>query len=471
MFPSWRLKLRTAQVAFDEGRCEEASALLSRESLRGFLPAKRLSKEVAAKLVNQANEKIANGDSTAGWKDIRHVERMGGNEHLINEFRQAEAQRGLIVTRRLLECGDTAMAEGQIAKLEQHRLGGEERRLWKNIVRLITKAKSLAYAGEFNQADDMLSQAARLLPEDNDSLAAQIATRKAELSADAERCPSLVSALYEAIRQQNWTEVLTQAEAVLQLAPEHPPALAARRRAWEAVGLKATIKRTPPGFRRAAGAPRDKSTIAWRTNATIDTMTTDHQPGRRLIAWIDEIGGFLLCLSDEVMIGQPSSGGGVDIPVRADLARRHASIRREKENYVLTPIHTTKVDGHQLTGPVVLNNNALIELGDSLRLRFIKPHTLSATAVLRIESKHKTEPAVDSVVLMSESCVLGPGSHSHIHCPGWLSDVVLFRRGEDLQFRSKEIVETNDGIDVTSGSIFADSRISGENFSLSFEEI
>ena len=44
------------------------------------------------------------------------------------------------------------MAEGQIAKLEQHRLGGDDRRLWKNIVRLISNAKEQAYLGEFAQA-------------------------------------------------------------------------------------------------------------------------------------------------------------------------------------------------------------------------------------------------------------------------------------------------------------------------------
>ncbi|TWU28083.1 FHA domain-containing protein [Bythopirellula polymerisocia] len=466
--------MRAAQVAFDEGRCEEASALLSRETLRGFLPAKRLSQEVATRLVDRASEKIATGDSVAGWHDIRQVERLGGCEQLVDEFRQEQARRGIANTRRLLECGETAMAERQIVKLQQHRLGGDERRLWKTIVRLITKAKALAYSGDFTQARAELDRVERLLPAGNVQLAEQISSRQAELAVDAAKCPPLIKALHDAIQRQNWTEVLTKAEAVLELAPEHAPALAARRRAWEAVGLKATAKHVQPHFRLAGGkvrSPLAKSTLAWRNSATLDTMTTDHQPGKRLIAWIDEIGGYMICLNDEVFIGQPTPEGGVDIPVRADLSRRHASIRRERENYVLTPIHTTKVDGQTITGPIVLRNQALVELGDSLRLRFTKPHTLSATAVLLVESKHKTEPAVDAIVLMSESCVLGPGSHSHIRCPNWKSDIVLFRRGDDIQFRAKELVEFNDHPGTTSGIITADCRISGENFALSFEEI
>ena len=221
-----------------------------------------------------------------------------------------------------------------------------------------------------------------------------------------------------------------------------------------------------------ARSPLAKSTRAWRNSATVDTMTTDHQPGKRLIAWIDEIGGFLICLNDEIFIGQPTGEGGVDIPVRADLSRvgmpRFAAKGKTTSSLPSTP---PRWMARLLTGPIVLRNHALIELGDSLRLRFTRPHTLSATAVLRIESKHKTEPAVDAIVLMSESCVLGPGSHSHIQCPTWKNDLVLFRRGDDLQFRAKELVEFNDHPGTTSGIITADCRISGENFALSFEEI
>jgi len=213
------------------------------------------------------------------------------------------------------------------------------------------------------------------------------------------------------------------------------------------------------------------STIAWRKNGADDTMTTEENRGKRLIAWIDEVGGFLVCLGDEVVIGQPTPGTQNDIPIRADLSRRHATIRREGENYILTPIHSAKVDGQAIVGPTLLRDNALLELGDSLRLRFTKPHTLSATAVLKIESKHKTEPAVDAVVLMSESCVFGPKSHSHVRCPGWTNDLVLFRRGEELQFRCQEMVEIDEHPGNTSGTITANCRLAGEEFALSFEEV
>ena len=182
---------------------------------------------------------------------------------------------------------------------------------------------------------------------------------------------------------------------------------------------------------------------------------------KRTIVWIDDVGGYLLCLGDEVTLGQPAGEGGPEIAILADLSRRHAMIRRERESYVLTPIHQVRVDGVELTGPRVLKDHSLIEFGESVRLRFSKPHALSSTAILKLESHHKTEPAVDGILLMSESCVLGPQAQSHIPCRGWTDDLVLFRRGEDLRFRTATL----------SGIITDSTRIAGSNFALSFEEL
>ena len=182
---------------------------------------------------------------------------------------------------------------------------------------------------------------------------------------------------------------------------------------------------------------------------------------KRMVVWIDGVGGYLLCLGDEVTLGQPAGEGGPEIAILADLSRRHATIRRERESYILTPIHQVRVDGVELTGPRVLKENAQIELGESVCLRFSKPHALSSTAILKLESHHKTEPAVDGILLMSESCVLGSQLQSHIPCRDWKEDLVLFRRGEDLRFRTSTL----------SGIITDSTRIAGSNFALSFEEL
>lgn len=296
----------------------------------------------------------------------------------------------------------------------------------------------------------------------------------------------LTGQLHEWLTQKAWTEVLTTAEAVLELAPGHTVASQARQRAWQAVGMQATQVPSDSRHRRHKRLVRSmQSTHAWTASSKVDTwaMHSDsilRETSKRFVAWIDDVGGYLICLGDEVILGQPTGSGGAEIPILADLSRRHATIHRERESYIITPIHQVRVDGTELKGPVVLKNNTLIELGESVRLRFRQPHALSSTAVLTLESHHKTEPAVDSIVLMSESCVLGAQPQSHISCRGWTDDLVLFRRGEDLQFRTAASVAVSNSDEdgkpapkstTTGGVITHNTRIDGENFALSFEEV
>jgi hypothetical protein len=477
MFPSWRLKILDAKRALAAGRWDEAGLLLQRDSVREFLPAKRLSQEVAARLADRSRQRLSAGESSAGWQDLRLAAQLGGNDQQLAELRQAYARRGLDRIRTYLVQGETALASDQIAKLEQRRLGGEERRRWKLIVELIARAKEASRIGNATAASEILERARLLLSDPHDPLAEQITSRQAQLRQDAVQIDQLASQLHEAVSGQVWTTVLPLAVALLELAPEHASARRARRLAWQAVGMDATrtYRPTPELLARGRNAAHlngmnGKSTRKGASSEEADTMTA-HELGKRQLAWIDGVGGFLICLSDEVTLGQPSDPTSVEIPLRADISRRHATLRRESEAYVLTPIHEVSVNSRPLSGPTVLQNNDLIELGDSVRLRFRKPHALSATAVLTVESHHKTEPAVDAIVLMSDSCILGPQRHSHICCRNWVDELVLFRRGEGLGFRTSATVEV-DGQPAKENAILPGiCRLEAENFAMSFEDL
>ena len=190
---------------------------------------------------------------------------------------------------------------------------------------------------------------------------------------------------------------------------------------------------------------------------------------KRALLWVDAVGGFLVCLDEQVVIGQPSQGGAIAVPILADLSRRHAVIRREAGAYVIEPLQSVRIDGREIKGPTVLADGQRIQLGDSVRLRFTKPHALSATARLDFESHHKTQPTADAVLLMADSCVLGPNSHCHVRCRDWQQDVVLYRHGEGFQCRSAAPLvvegEARSGpIDVLPGE-----RVEGESFSFTWE--
>ncbi len=159
------------------------------------------------------------------------------------------------------------------------------------------------------------------------------------------------------------------------------------------------------------------------------------------------------------------------MPILADLSRRHAVIRRDAGGYVLDPLAATRVDGREITSPVVLSDNQLIQLGDNVRIRFSKPHALSATARLTLESHHKTQPTADAVLLMADSCVLGPNRHCHVRCRNWQRDVVIYRQDDQVLCRADEPL-TIDGVAATSSNeIQSGARVEGESFSFAWETV
>ena len=150
----------------------------------------------------------------------------------------------------------------------------------------------------------------------------------------------------------------------------------------------------------------------------------------------------MICLGDEISIGQAVPGNRVAIPIQANLSRRHARIRRE-DGYLIEPDHRVCVDGSEIRETTLLSDGDEIEFGEGVRLRFRQPHALSATARLEFISRHRTQPSVDSILLMAESCVLGPKWQNHVVCREWANDVVLYRRDGELFCRAMEPIEVD----------------------------
>jgi hypothetical protein len=195
------------------------------------------------------------------------------------------------------------------------------------------------------------------------------------------------------------------------------------------------------------------------------------QPKDRFLLWVDAVGGFLVCPQREVVVGLAVPDSAVDIPIQGDLARRHATILRDAEGYVLTPEAETRIDGRLLRGPVVLGDKSLIELGPAVKLRFRRPHPLSATARLEPASHHRTRPAVDGVLLLAESCVLGPSPMSHVVARHWRDGILLFHHGDELRCRVAGRLEIDGAVWRGEGPIQRNSHVAGSDFSLSLETL
>jgi hypothetical protein len=191
----------------------------------------------------------------------------------------------------------------------------------------------------------------------------------------------------------------------------------------------------------------------------------------RFMLWVDAVGGFLVCLTDEVSLGQPARHATVDIPILADISSRHARIRRDGEGYLIEAIREVRLEGRRVEKMASLADGNKIALGERVRLVFRRPHALSATARLDFDTPHRTDPSADAVLLMADSCILGPHPRSHVVCPDWPHEVVLYRHEEELYCRTSGYWEI-DGVRCKGrGRITRNSRVEGEGFSLKLEEI
>jgi hypothetical protein len=186
--------------------------------------------------------------------------------------------------------------------------------------------------------------------------------------------------------------------------------------------------------------------------------------------WIDAVGGFLFCLGERIVIGQSAPGHRADVAIQADISRRHAQITRLKDGYLLEPLAgAVALAGRPIHDAVLLPDDAEVSLGASVRLHFKKPHVLSSSARLEVTSGHRLAPHADAVVLMAESCVLGPKRQNHVVCRDWADDVVLYRSDERLMCRSVRPLEIDGRRHEGRAAIGSGNRVAGSDFSFSIE--
>jgi hypothetical protein len=154
--------------------------------------------------------------------------------------------------------------------------------------------------------------------------------------------------------------------------------------------------------------------------------------------WVDGVGAFQLFTSEEVTLGGPTRDKDpADLVLLANLSRRHASFLRSEEGYVLEAHSACKVADRPVEGRTHLNNNYRLELGAGVRLRFRIPSVLSATGVIDFLSDHRPNRSIDGVILMDETCLLGPTADNHVVCPEWTQTVLLYRKADGFWARSQ----------------------------------
>jgi hypothetical protein len=214
------------------------------------------------------------------------------------------------------------------------------------------------------------------------------------------------------------------------------------------------------------------STVDGRGNVGEKQRMGGCESATRGILWVDAVGGFLVCLDDAVKIGQAVPGTDVHIAIMGDVSRLHAVIRRENEDYVVEPMAPLCVDRRLAKGPTPIQDGDELWLGEKVRIRFRQPNPLSNTARLDFLTRHRTQPLSDGVILMGQTCLLGPTARDHVYCQYWPEGVILSRGdGDRFRFVSSDRVEIDGHPAADSGLLGWNSRLAGNHFALRLERL
>lgn len=215
----------------------------------------------------------------------------------------------------------------------------------------------------------------------------------------------------------------------------------------------------------------NQSTPFSHTAGYVGSREPSSQPeppkSNRSILWIDGVGGYLMLDRDDVLIGQ--AGSMVDVAVVGDISRQAAVIRRRQSDYFIEPLQEMCVDQTLIAATHLLGADSLMQWGNRVKMRLVKPHPLSSTARLEMASLHRFQPRVDGVLLLADSCILGPNSSCHVRCPEWSQDLLMFRQSGQWFFRTVGEVDVNGSPQQGTILIKPGMRMRGSDFSLSIE--
>jgi len=485
MLGFWRVALRQAEEAAKAGRYDEALALASRPDVAEHHHAVQFRDRLAGELLGRAGRRGEADDLDGAVDDLALAERLGAAPDALAAARLRLAERVAVEVRGELDAGEPARVVERVDALARRRLGGPALRRTRETAEAWQAALDEARRGEFGRATDHLDRADRLAA---GTAAAALAAARHDLEQRQKATAPKTEALYAALERGQWAVILNAAEAVLDAAPEHPAARQARTRAWQhvaAIGPSAATlpdrgsrvpQQSPSPTKAAAGgvvaAPAEP--IVWLGPVTRPSAApagpAGSGPRGRFLLWADAVGGYLVCLDGEVVLGRAGPEGDADVPLLGDLARRHATLTRDGDGYVLRAQHPAFVNNRRVE-TATLRDGDVVRLGSTVELEFRQPSPVSSTAMLTVVSRHRLPLAVDGVLLMAETCIIGASPQAHVRAPGLADPVVLYRQGPDLWCRAAGGFEVDGRPCAARAPLTLRSSVLGEGFSFSLEPL
>jgi tetratricopeptide (TPR) repeat protein len=445
MFSTW-LTLRQAQEALRNGRLDEAFQIANQPAIKEHRRAGELMQQVGQALVARGQLHMQHDDDRAAWKDLLQAEAAGVQDKAAVKLRQDLIRRGINETKSFLDAGEPTRAVELARDMQDHGVQAPDLKVVAEAAEGWSLAIDLAARGEFSQAMAVLERIAR-------HGSARLEEFRIEVKKKQRLFDSVITKLHQALEQGKWREVIGLADEALAIAPQHSDAKRARAKAWRAV--------EPPTAVYAGGRIKHEPR---------SDRPEDNAPPRRMLLWIDGVGGYLVCLSPRVSFGQATPEAYVDIPLFADVSRLHGYLTRDQEGYLLEAVRTIRVNNEQVE-KAILKDGDRLTIGASCQMQFHQPVAVSGTARLEIASGHRLALSVDGVILMAETCILGPGPDAHIEMPDLRKPVVLFRRKEGLGVRYDGQYTVDGNFSRDRVALGLGSTVAGDDFRFTLEPL
>jgi hypothetical protein len=444
----------------------------------------QLRGKIAFDLIARASRRAEADDVAGGLADLNLAECFGAPPDHLAAARLSLADRLADEIRALLVAGDLARVIERVEGLARNKISGPALRRAKDAAEAWQSALEEARRGEFGRAQEQLDRAERLAGE---PARETLAAARQEIEARQKAAHPRIERLYTALARGQWAETLSAAESVLEVVPDHPAARQARTRAWQqiaAIGPSAALPQrnsrgawSPPEPNPAVeerpcepAAPRLAALPPQPAPARLGARAGQPEQYGRFLLWVDSVGGYLVCLDDEVVLGRAGYDSLADVQLLGDISRQHAALVRSGDGYLIRANHATFVNGKRVEEASPLRDGDVIRLGATLELEFHQPSPVSSTARLEIVSQHRMPLAVDGVILMAETCIIGPSSQAHIPAPGLDRPVILYRQGS-LWCRASGPFEVDGRACLGRAPLTLQSSVLGEGFSFSLEPL
>lgn len=488
MLGHWRIVLRQAEAAARAGRFDEALALVNRPDVSDHHHVVQLRGRLAIDLIARASRRGGSDDVAGAMDDLNLAERLGAPPDTLAAARLKLADQIAPEVRADLDAGDPARVVERIELLAKNKVSGPSLRRTREIAEAWQGAIDESRRGEFGRAFEYLDRSERLAA---GSLVALAATRRDVESRQKSVAPK-VEALYAALSAGKWPDILAAADAVLETVAEHPAARQARATAWQQIAAIAppaaqwparggrVPQTTPAPEKEIQFEPTSSDGIVWLNAAPKAAAAppparplaraANPGPRGRFLLWVDAVGGYLVCLENQIVLGRAGPDSNADVPLMGDLSRNHATLIRDGDGYVLRAHQSTFINGKAVEA-ATLRDGDVIRLGNSVELEFRQPSPVSSTARLAIVSRHRLPLAVDGVLLMAETCIVGSSPQAHIPAPGLDDPVVLYRQGTGLWCRAAGAFEVDGRACASRAPLTLQSNVLGDRFSFSLEAL